>query len=197
MQRAVEGELPPKGNRRVKEAQVICQQERNVRYGRRHNSQRRPLPVVTIHQERQIPDAKVISYIQAALALKKAKEQTAVEAIYINRENEALEGTTSNLFAFFKDKLVTPSQGVLKGITRRVILSLGHQHFEVEERPVKLEELFQANEVFITGTNKGVVPVIQIDDRIIGKGKPGKNTTTLIQALDQHTIEFSESVGKK
>jgi len=145
---------------------------------------------ITIRQERQVPDAKVTSYIQAAIAMKKAIEENAVEAIYINQKDEALEGTTSNLFAFFKDLLVTPGQDILKGITRKVILSLGHQLFKVEERPLKLEKLLQADEVFITGTNKGVVPVIQIDGTLIGQGKPGKNTQILAQALEQHTLEF-------
>ncbi len=148
---------------------------------------------ITVHQERDVPDAKVTSYIQAALALAEAKKQNAVEAIYVNRKKEALEGTTSNLFAFFKDSLVTPDRKVLKGITRRVILSLGNRFFKVEERPLKLEELFRANEVFISGTNKGVVPVIQIDDRIIGHGKPGKHTKTIIRALDKHARNFMET----
>ncbi len=152
---------------------------------------------ITIHHERDLPDAKVTSYIQAALALAKAKEQNAVEAIYVNQRNEALEGTTSNLFAFFKDSLVTPDRNVLKGITRRVILSLGNRFFKVEERPLKLEELFRANEVFLTGTNKGVVPVIQIDDKIIGHGKPGKHTKTIIRALDKHVLNFMETQLEK
>ncbi|RLB87748.1 MAG: branched-chain amino acid aminotransferase, partial [Deltaproteobacteria bacterium] len=143
--------------------------------------------------EREVPEAKVTSYIQAALALKAAKKQNAVEVIYVNRKNEALEGTTSNLFAFFKDRLVTPDQGVLKGITRKLILSLGHQLFKVEEKPLKLEELFRADEVFITGTNKGVVPVIQIDEQMIGRGTPGKNTKRILQALEQHSHDFRKT----
>lgn len=151
------------------------------------------IKTITLRQERDVPEAKVTSYIQAALALKAAKEQNAVEVIYVNRKNEALEGTTSNLFAFFKDRLVTADQGVLKGITRKLILALGHQLFAVEERPLKLEELFRADEVFISGTNKGVVPVIQIDDQMIGQGKPGKNTKHIIQALEQHFHDFMET----
>ncbi|MCP3943173.1 MAG: branched-chain amino acid aminotransferase [Desulfobacteraceae bacterium] len=151
------------------------------------------IKTITIRQEREVPEAKVTSYIKAALALKKAEKQNAMEAIYVNKKNEVLEGTTSNLFAFLKNRLVTPNQGVLKGITRKVILSLGHRFFKVEERPLKLEELFQADEVFITGTNKMVVPVIQVDDKVIGQGKPGKNTQTIIQALDQHILDFMET----
>ena len=153
------------------------------------------IKVITHNQERAVPDAKVISYIPAALALKKAEKQNAVEAIYVNQNKEALECTTSNLFAFFNKTLVTPDQGILKGITRKLILSLGSRFFKIEERVLKLEELLQADEVFISGTNKGVVPVIQIDETRIAKGKPGENTQTIIHALDQHSMDFIERVG--
>lgn len=149
--------------------------------------------VITHFEERAIPDAKVTDYIPAALALKKAKKSGAVEAIYINSENLALEATTSNLFAFIKGVLVTPASGVLKGITRKAVMNLAGQLFKVDERPLPLDELLRAEEVFITGTNKGVVPVIQIDDTCIGKGKPGKNTQALIKALDAHALEFSKA----
>jgi len=155
------------------------------------------IKVITHTQERAVPDAKVISYIPAALALKKAEKQNAVEAIYVNQKNEALECTTSNLFAFFNTTLVTPDQGILKGITRKLILSLGSRFFTIEERGLKLEELLQADEVFISGTNKGVVPVIQIDETIIANGKPGKKTQTIIQALDQHSMDFMKNPGNE
>ncbi len=147
--------------------------------------------VITIAQERSLPDAKVTNYIPAALALKKAKRKNAIEAIYINRDRQALEGTTSNLFAFYGNTLVTPATGVLKGITRKLILSLAATLFTVEEKALPLEALLKADEVFITGTNKGVVPVIQIDEALISSGTPGKNTLETIRALDNHAADFS------
>ncbi len=148
--------------------------------------------VITVDQERSIPGAKVTSYIPAALALKKAGGKNAVEAIYVNALKEALEGTTSNLFAFFGTCLVTPEKDVLKGITRKLILDLASGMFEVEKRKIRLEDLVSANEVFISGTNKGVVPVIQINDTIIGSGQPGENTLRIMAALDNHAREFQE-----
>ncbi len=153
--------------------------------------------VVTILQEREVPDAKVISYIPAALALKDAKSRGAVEVIYVNPNQEALEGTTSNLFAFFGNTLVTPDQGILKGITRKLVLSLGARFFGLEEKPLPLDRLLQADEVFITGTNKGVVPVVQIDDTPIGNGRPGPHTRKLMQALEQHSLEFMATLDKE
>ncbi len=148
--------------------------------------------VITIVQERPLAGAKVTAYIPAAMALKQAQKSGAVEAVYINSQNQALEGTTSNLFAFFGQTLVTPpSKGILKGITRQLILSLAEDLFQIEKKTVLLDQLLTADEVFITGTNKGVVPVIQINDTLISKGKPGKNTKKLIQALDRHARDFS------
>ncbi|MCG8568028.1 MAG: aminotransferase class IV [Desulfobacterales bacterium] len=146
--------------------------------------------VVTHHQERALPKAKVISYMSAAMALKEAKKSGAIEALYITREGEALEGTTSNLFAFFNNILVTPGDKVLKGITRKLILSLGKKIFKVEERPIPLEDLLQADEVFISGTNKGIVPVVQIDSTPVGRGIPGKNTQKLMALLQEHAQDF-------
>ena len=145
--------------------------------------------VITHPLERTLPDAKVISYIPAAMALKLAKKKDAVEAIYINRKMEALEGTTSNLFAFFGNTLVTPKDGVLKGITRQAVLSVAKKIYPVEEKPIQLERLLTADEVFISGTNKGIVPVIQIDNTKIGKNIPGPHTRELIKELENHTIE--------
>lgn len=149
--------------------------------------------VITILQERPMPDAKVTAYIPAAMALKQAKSKDAIEAIYVNRDNQVLEGTTSNLFAFVNNTLITPKDHILKGITRQAILALSGQHFNIEERPIDLSELLLADEVFITGTNKGIVPVVKIDNTVIGNGKPGSNTRKLMAVMEKHTIEFIES----
>jgi branched-chain amino acid aminotransferase len=149
--------------------------------------------VITHPLERSLPDAKVISYIPAAMALKQAKAEGAIEALYINRNKEAMEGSTSNLFAFFGQTLVTPREGVLKGITRQAILSLATPLYTIKEKAIPLEHLLTASEVFITGTNKGIVPVVQIDTTRIGTGTPGANTTRLMAELEQHTLDFINS----
>lgn len=147
--------------------------------------------VITLVQERPLAGAKVTAYIPATIAMNEARAAGAMEVIYINRKSLAMEGTTSNLFAFFGNTLVTPPpEGILKGITRKVILSLAKNRFEVSEQSIPLEKLLTADEVFITGTNKGVVPVVQIDDTPIGDGRPGYRTETLITALADHSKNF-------
>jgi branched-chain amino acid aminotransferase len=148
----------------------------------------RGVKVITLVQERPLAGAKVTAYIPAAMALNQARAAGAVEVIYIDRNHNALEGTTSNLFAFFNNTLVTPpADGILKGITRKVILSLAQDRFDISETPLPLETLLTADEVFITGTNKGVVPVVTIDDTPIGDGRPGPNTRVLMTALSDHS----------
>jgi branched-chain amino acid aminotransferase len=71
-----------------------------------------------------------------------------------------------------------------------VILSLAADRFKVSESPIPLEKLLTADEVFITGTNKGVVPVVLIDDTPIGNGRPGSHTQTLMAALADHSKNF-------
>ena len=65
-------------------------------------------------------------------------------------------------------------------------MSLATGPFKVEIRDLAYEELTGAEEVFITGTNKGLVPVIQVDDKIIGDGRPGPNTRHIMAALEKH-----------
>ncbi|WP_320040332.1 aminotransferase class IV [uncultured Desulfobacter sp.] len=140
--------------------------------------------VITFFQQRVLPDAKATNYIPAVLALKEAKAQGAVEALYMTRDNMVLEGTTSNLFAMVDGTLVTPQKGVLGGITRKTVIELGKKLFPVSEHDLSLDTLLSASEVFITGTNKGIVPVIQVDDHVIGTGMPGTGTRALMSAME-------------
>ena len=141
------------------------------------------IKVITFVQQRSIPDAKATNYIPAVLALKKAKAQGAVEALYMTGAKMVLEGTTSNLFALVGGTLVTPGKGVLKGITRKTVLALGKELFPVSEQDLALDTLLSASELFITGTNKGIVPVVQVDDHVIGTGMPGPSTRALMSAM--------------
>lgn len=145
--------------------------------------------IISWEVERPIPGAKSIDYISASLALKKAAAQNAVEALYIDRNGLALECTTANIFAFINGKLATPGRGILSGITRKVVLDLAKDLFPIEMRDISKRELMTADELFITGTSKGVLPVVQVDGGTIGDGIPGKNTKKLMAAMKRHTAE--------
>lgn len=150
--------------------------------------------IITTFAERFIPGAKSINYIPATIALKKARKQNAVEAVYIDRDGFVQEGTTSNLFAFIGDKLVTPGREILAGITRHVVLTLAEGMFDTEIRDIKKDELLKADEVFVTGTNKGLVPVVQVDDTFIGDGKPGARTRQVMETLAEYNARYITSL---
>jgi branched-chain amino acid aminotransferase len=149
--------------------------------------------IITFHSERSIPGAKSIDYVTATIALKRARDQNAIEAVYVDRNGCVREGTTSNLFAFYAETLVTPDKDILSGITRKAVLELAANSFCVDFRDLRLNELLTADEVFITGTNKMIVPVVRIDDSIIGNRRPGKHTQKLMGALTERIDRYFQS----
>ena len=137
--------------------------------------------VITTPLQRISPEAKTTSYLEAIRALKEAQRRDAVDALFVNAQGQVLEATRSNFFVFSGDTLVTPREGVLLGITRNVVLELAHGTFTIEERPISLAELPLIDEAFITSSSKEIMPVVRIDDLVIGNGKPGRRTYELEQ----------------
>jgi branched-chain amino acid aminotransferase len=142
------------------------------------------IKVITVTNERSIPGAKSTNYLAATVAMRQARDQGAVEAVYIDRDGLVFEGTTSNLFCVAAGGLVTPGRGILDGITRRMVLAVAEPLIRVEIRDLPLEELLAADEAFITGTNKGLVPVVQVNATRIGDGRPGPHTRAIMAALE-------------
>ncbi len=143
--------------------------------------------ITTMTSRRILPGAKSINYLSATIALQKAREKGAVESAYVDRDGLVYECTTSNIFAFVGDRLVTPGRRILAGITRGVILQMAETMFTIEVRDLTFQELIAAAEIFITGTNTGIVPVVRVDDVVIGEGRPGPRTRRLLKALEAHT----------
>jgi len=144
--------------------------------------------VITSRLQRVAPEAKTTNYIEAVRALKEATRRDAVDALFVNEQGHVLEGTRSNFFVFRGDTLVTPYAGVLIGVTRSIVVELAHGLSILEERPILLAELASVDEAFITASSKEIIPVVQIDDIVIGNGKPGPRTT----ALEQRFIQMVE-----
>ncbi len=133
----------------------------------------RGVKVITSHLERITPGAKTANYVVAIRSLKEAVRHHASDALFVNEQGHVLEGTRSNFFVFRGDVLITPREGILFGVTRNMVLQLAQDRFALEERPVLLDELSQVDEAFLTSSSKEITPVVQIDDLIIGGGKPG------------------------
>lgn len=141
----------------------------------------RGVKLITSHLQRVSPGAKTANYIAAIRSLKEATRQQASDALFVNEQDHVLEATRSNFFVFRGDTLITPREGVLIGITRNVVLDLARERFAIEERPILLDELAEVDEAFITSSSKEITPVVQIDDIVIGSGKPGARTYELEQ----------------
>lgn len=148
--------------------------------------------IITLDIERFIPGAKSTNYLTAVWALQAAHQQDAIESIYVDRKNRMLEGTTTNFYCFKGDKLITTHTDILPGITRSVVLELVKGHFEVELRDVVKSEIDTMEEVFISASNKEIVPVIQVNDQVIGTGKPGPDTRKVMQLFRDHTTAFGQ-----
>ncbi len=130
-------------------------------------------------------DIKTISLLPNCLANQAAQEAAAAEAIFV-RDGVALEGTHSNLFTVFDGEVRTPplTNYILPGVTRAVVLELCREAgYEVCEKPIFEDELWRADEVFLAGTTAEVTPVLYVDDRVIGTGRPGSLALDLLDRL--------------
>ncbi len=126
--------------------------------------------------------AKASNYLANLLAVHEAKQKGAQEALVLGRDGQILEGASSNLFIVKGGKVRTPEPqpGILVGITRaNVLRAAAAEGIEVEEAEVRPEDLFGADEAFITSSIREVMPVVAADGRTIGAGTPGPITKRL------------------
>ena len=144
--------------------------------------------LITSRLQREVPEAKTSNYTSAIRALKEAARHGADDALFVNAQGHVQEATRSNFFLFRGDTLVTPGAEVLIGITRNVVLELARGRFAIEERPILLSELAEADEAFVTSSSREITPVVRIDEQRIGQGKPGPRTIE----LEQRFIEMIE-----
>lgn len=136
--------------------------------------------------QRFVPEIKTINYITAVTLQKKRVDAGAIEILYTN-DNRVLECATSNIFMVKNGVVCTPSNDILPGITRKVTLEIAHVHYPVEERPISIEEFFNADEAFLTSSFKDIVPIVSVDTHTIGSGAPGPITKNLIKRFAEYT----------
>ncbi len=141
--------------------------------------------LMTFDYQRLIPEAKNLNYIWAVKLQEEKKKRGAIEILYTSN-GEILECSTSNFFLVKKGKLITTKAGILHGITRQAVIELTKKlKLEVIERPIKVSELKTTDEVFITATNKNILPIVKIDSLKIGSGVPGPITKTLLTKFEE------------
>jgi D-alanine transaminase/branched-chain amino acid aminotransferase len=136
--------------------------------------------LITCNYQREIPEAKTINYLRSVSLSKQIMEANASEILYTSR-NWVRECSRSNVYMVNGDTVLTPKSGILKGITRKRLLELNG--CKIVEENFKLDDLLAADEVFITSTTKGVLPITRIDSKIISDGKAGLITKALQKAI--------------
>ncbi len=127
---------------------------------------------------------KTTGYLPRLLGLREAQHARCVEALWFTTENRLSEGSISNVFVVHKGALKTPplDTPVLPGIARGVILDIARKEgIEAEECPLTIDDLLDADEVFLTNTLMQVMPVIRIEKHGIGEGRVGPTSTKLLE----------------
>ena len=126
-------------------------------------------------------DIKTVQLLAASLAKQAATESGADDA-WMVEDGHITEGTSNNAWIVKGGKLITRqlSNDILHGITRRAVMELaGRDSLRIEERSFTVEEAMQADEAFVTSASSFVMPVVKIEDRMIGNGNPGSVTLRL------------------
>ena len=149
------------------------------------------LSIVTVPTRRMShamlpPTVKSLNYLNNILGKIEAKQFGALEAIMLNEQGYVAECTADNVFIVHKGELITPSaaHGALKGITRQSIFAIAAElGLPIREADMTRYDLWCADECFITGTAAEVVPVVKLDGRTIGSGRPGPTTQRVLASF--------------
>lgn len=155
----------------------------------------RGLEIITVSTVRNHPAAlnprvKSLNYLNNILAKIEGLQAGCIEALMLNHKGEVAECTGDNVFLVRDGRVLTPPNeaGILEGITRDVVVGLLRDSgTKVQEVPLTKHDVYIANECFLTGTAAEVVPVVKLDSRPIGDGKPGPVTRDLIDRFHKLT----------
>jgi branched-chain amino acid aminotransferase len=138
-----------------------------------------------------------LNYLNNILAKIEANNSGCEEAVMLNSEGFVAECTGDNIFIVKENQVLTPplTAGALYGITRRVVLEISAElGYKVAETNLTRYDLFNADECFLTGTGAELVPIVRIDGRVIGEGKPGPITERLVEQYHALTKRSGEPI---
>jgi branched-chain amino acid aminotransferase len=163
---------------------------------------RKGLEIITVPTTRNLhsalnPAIKSLNYLNNILAKIEANNAGCEEAVMLNSEGYVAECTGDNLFIVKGTQLLTPplSAGALYGITRGVVMELAREGGLVVAEPnLTRYDLFNADECFLTGTGAELIPVVKIDGRVIGTGRPGPVTRRLVENYHALTNTSGEPI---
>jgi branched-chain amino acid aminotransferase len=153
------------------------------------------LKIITVPTLRNLPEAlnpqiKSLNYLNNILAKIEAINAGAEEAIMMDHLGYVAECAGDNIFVVRKNQLYTPPQcmGTLRGITRDTVLEIATKiKIPVHEHVITRHEVYTSDECFLTGTAAEIIPVVKVDGRTIGSGKPGEITKKLTEQFRKLT----------
>jgi branched-chain amino acid aminotransferase len=146
--------------------------------------------VAIVGRHRVDPTVKSGNYLVSVMAVAEARQRGAYEAILTDAVGRCVEGGSSNIFCVAGGRLRTPpiSAGILEGITRRAVIALCRSNgIPVDEVPLWPVDLQRADEALLTSSVRGVVPIVRVDGKPIGGGKPGPIGRRVMALYDAET----------
>ncbi len=155
------------------------------------------IEAVTVPTRRNVvgaldPRIKSLNYLNNILAHIEAARAGAREALLLNSEGYVTEGAADNIFVYRRGILWTPPVyvGILEGITREAVMRLAREEgIPVEESPITRHDVYTSDECFVTGTAAEIMPIVEVDGRSIGTGKPGPLTQQLTRRYRELVVE--------
>ncbi len=133
------------------------------------------IKVVTSQVMRQLPEIKTTNYAASIVEILKARKTGFVDILHTDSAGNIYEATRSNFFGVKNGKLITAEKGILKGVTRKVVLEIAEkENIDTELRFINKSELTELDEAFITNSSHEITSLVQINDVTIGNGKPGE-----------------------
>jgi branched-chain amino acid aminotransferase len=171
---SIDGYQPGKPNLIITQSPLVLPDERVLEQG---------ISIITHEYVRDLPGVKTINYSIGIWLLEKMRQHNAQDVLY-HRSGIVSEFPRCNFFIVKQDgTVITPANFVLSGITRKNILALSSNRYKTEEGVVTLQDIEEAKEAFLTSTTKRIVPITNVNDRVVGTGKPGEVALTLLNDL--------------
>ena len=136
------------------------------------------------------PQIKSLNYLNNIMAKIEGHLAGCVEALMLNAKGEVAEATGDNIFIVTRGMLWTPptDAGILEGITRQAVIDIAKEcGVPVKQTPMTRQDIFSADECFLTGSAAELIPIIKLDGRTIGDGKPGRLTLQLLESFQAET----------
>lgn len=165
-----------------------------------HEVYEKGVHVETTRIQRDSPRIKSTSFISASDSERRHIAETGFHDALLVKNGRILEGMTSNFFYMLggraqREELYTAQHDILLGVTRRNVIRVARERgLEMRYKPLRLDQLSTVREAFITSSSRGIVPVVQIDNVKVGRGRVGQTTKLLMKAYEWYVLKHAEKI---